>query len=61
MQVSKHKLIDSTKKTHVYKEKTKASSNKVKQYCQKHYQWEIINTKYTKNGIEYLVTINKGE
>ena len=45
-------------KKHLYKEKIKELNKTATHYCQKHYEWEIIKIRYTKNGIKYLVTMN---
>ena len=58
IQVSNHELVDMYGKKHLYKEKIKELNKTATHYCQKHYEWEIIKIRYTKNGIKYLVTMN---
>lgn len=49
-------LYDIEKKIHRYSEKISIEKEKhPKQYCQEHFEWEKIITKYTKNGIEYKI------
>jgi hypothetical protein len=42
-------------KKHLYEEKIKGLNKTVIYYCQKHYEWETIKIRYTKDGIKYLV------
>jgi len=61
MQVSRHEFMDAQNNIHSYKVDIKKISKTATHYCQKHYVWETIKSKYTKDGIEFLVTTNKGE
>ena len=63
-EVSKYEFIDMYDKKHLYEEKIKGLNKTVTHYCQEHYEWETIKTKYTKDGIKYLVVMDeliKGE
>ena len=54
-QVSEYEFIDMYDKKHLYEEKIKGLNKTVTYYCQKHYEWETIAIRYTKNGREYRV------
>ena len=55
LQVPNYKFIDMRGKIHSYKKEIKGLNKTVTHYCQKHYEWETITIKYTKNGREYRV------
>ena len=61
LQASGYEFVDRYNNVHLYEEKIKRLNKTATHYCQKHYVWETIKSRYTKNGIIYLVTMDKGE
>ena len=55
LQVPKYGFMDMSGKMHSYKKEIKGLNKTVTYYCQKHYEWETIAIRYTKNGREYRV------
>ena len=53
-----YEFIDMYDKKHLYEEKIKGLNKTVTHYCQKHHEWEIINIRYTRDGIKYRVIMN---
>ena len=55
LQIPSYGFIDMYGKPHSYKNEIKGLDKTTVKYCQKHYEWETIKIRYTKNGREYSV------
>ncbi len=58
--ISSHSFVETNGKVHLYSSEVRYNSDKMLvKYCQKHFEWETIHIRYTKNGKLYQVKKNR--